>query len=240
MPHTERKTSLLRRRPLAAALAMLGYATPMAAQAEDAPAKVVFSIGQVTVVNADGQRRTANRGEEIYTGESIVTERGRVHLRFSDGGKVSLKPNTEFKVDEYSFNKDQPTESRSFFNLVRGGLRAVSGLIGRSDRRDYRVRTSVATIGIRGTVFEAELGSSITVRVFEGAIELLDDSGVLIRVVEQGEEITYDEITGKVTIGGQDVRIPDEETANRLGLPLDAASSEDVDDLGRSSVLGYE
>ncbi|HEY0973211.1 MAG TPA: hypothetical protein VGE57_01815 [Solimonas sp.] len=44
-----------------------------------------------------------------------------------------------------------PTGSRAFFRLVRGGFRAVSGLIGKADQNEYRVATPVATIGIRGT-----------------------------------------------------------------------------------------
>ncbi|HUP91876.1 MAG TPA: hypothetical protein VM074_06470 [Solimonas sp.] len=41
--------------------------------------------------------------------------------------------------------------SRAFFRLLKGGFRAVSGLIGKIDRNEYRVSTPVATIGIRGT-----------------------------------------------------------------------------------------
>lgn len=46
----------------------------------------------------------------------------------------------------------QPSEtSRAFFRLLRGGFRAVSGVIGKVNPNDYRVSTPVATIGIRGT-----------------------------------------------------------------------------------------
>jgi hypothetical protein len=41
--------------------------------------------------------------------------------------------------------------SRAFFKLLKGGFRAVSGLIGKVDRNEYRISTPVATIGIRGT-----------------------------------------------------------------------------------------
>lgn len=44
-----------------------------------------------------------------------------------------------------------PTGSRAFFKLLKGGFRAVSGLIGKIEHNDYRVTTPVATIGIRGT-----------------------------------------------------------------------------------------
>lgn len=41
--------------------------------------------------------------------------------------------------------------SRAFFRLLKGGFRAVSGLVGHVDRSEYSVSTPVATIGIRGT-----------------------------------------------------------------------------------------
>ncbi len=48
-----------------------------------------------------------------------------------------------------------PTEtsntSRAFFRLLKGGFRAVSGLIGKADPNEYLISTPVATIGIRGT-----------------------------------------------------------------------------------------
>jgi hypothetical protein len=40
---------------------------------------------------------------------------------------------------------------------VRGGFRAISGLIGKVDRQAYRVATPAATIGIRGTDYEVQL-----------------------------------------------------------------------------------
>ncbi len=41
--------------------------------------------------------------------------------------------------------------SRAFFRLLKGGFRAVSGLIGKADPSEYLISTPVATIGIRGT-----------------------------------------------------------------------------------------
>ena len=42
------------------------------------------------------------------------------------------------------------------FNFIRGGMRTVSGAIGKVNRNNYRVQTPVATIGIRGTSYAAE------------------------------------------------------------------------------------
>ena len=39
----------------------------------------------------------------------------------------------------------------AFFNLVRGGVRFVTGAIGMVKRKNWRMRTAVATIGSQGT-----------------------------------------------------------------------------------------
>ena len=43
------------------------------------------------------------------------------------------------------FEEAKPEAGRGIFALVRGGLRAVSGAIGRYDPRAYQMRTAVAT-----------------------------------------------------------------------------------------------
>ena len=47
----------------------------------------------------------------------------------------------------------QRVGNSAFFRLVRGGFRAVSGLVGKVNREEYALSTPVATIGIRGTTF---------------------------------------------------------------------------------------
>ena len=47
-----------------------------------------------------------------------------------------------------------PQPESAFFKLVKGGLRAVDGLIGQTTPQNYGVETPVATIGVRGTAFD--------------------------------------------------------------------------------------
>jgi hypothetical protein len=76
-------------------------------------------------------------------------------LVFRDQSRVTLLPGTEFRVDKLSFDAAAPERGEGVFSLLRGGLRAVSGLIGRDRGRGYQMRTAVATIGIRGTGYDA-------------------------------------------------------------------------------------
>src|SRR4051812_14816172 len=73
-----------------------------------------------------------------------------LQVRFVDDSLISVRENSEFAIEEYQFGA-KPEEQRSFFRLVKGGFRAVTGLIGRTNNANYRVRAENATIGIRGT-----------------------------------------------------------------------------------------
>jgi hypothetical protein len=114
-----------------------------------------FIAGDVNVRRADGGTAPLVKGKDIESGQAIVTGAGgRAQVRFTDGGLVSLQPNTEFKVANY-VDKADPKEDRFLVDLLRGSMRAVTGLIGKRNRENYKVTTSTATIGIRGSGFNA-------------------------------------------------------------------------------------
>ena len=77
-------------------------------------------------------------------------------MRFTDGGQVTLRPNTQVKIEGYAYTEGEPQGDNFAMSLFKGGLRAVTGLIGKRGNRDaYRMQTATATIGIRGTTLTA-------------------------------------------------------------------------------------
>jgi hypothetical protein len=132
-----------------------GAAAP--AQAETAAGTVAFAFGQVQATSASGQGRALHGGDGIFPGDTLQTRNGRLQIRFRDGGFMSLQPNSSFKVDAYRFSGSADGTEEAFFRLIRGGLRAITGLIGHRHKKAYELRTSVATIGIRGTAYYARL-----------------------------------------------------------------------------------
>ena len=124
--------------------------SPIAPAAQQA-AKVVYAFGQVQAIGRDGKARSLARGAPIVSGDTVQTRRGRAQLRFSDGGFTALQPNTEYRVDDYAYEGEADGSERSFLSLIRGSVRLVTGVIGRTNKKNFRIRTSVATIGIRGT-----------------------------------------------------------------------------------------
>lgn len=123
--------------------------------ASAAAGKIVFARGDVKVERA-GQTLVLDKGAQIEAGDTIVTGAdGRAQLLMADGDRMALRTNTRFTVDEFKApdSPDKPETGRSFYSLVKGGFRAVTRSLGKRGLDSYRVKTPVATIGIRGTTY---------------------------------------------------------------------------------------
>ncbi len=75
-------------------------------------------------------------------------------LVFRDEGRVSLQAGTQFRVEKFKYDKAR-SEENAILRLLKGGVRVVTGLIGRANHDNYRFNLATATIGIRGTGFDA-------------------------------------------------------------------------------------
>ena len=73
-------------------------------QAHSAAGVAQFAAGEATMRRADTtQGQPLTKGREIESGDTIVTgPNGQAQIRFSDGGLVSLRANTQFKIASYS------------------------------------------------------------------------------------------------------------------------------------------
>lgn len=120
--------------------------------------EIIYSYGNNVALDKDGNRRSLGRGDVVDSGDTLITSaRGRMHLRFSDGGMVSVYPRSEYRIDEYSYVESDSKKQRGFFSLLKGGARQITGLLGKLKRDNFRFKTAVATIGIRGTGFFVQL-----------------------------------------------------------------------------------
>ncbi len=129
-----------------------------------ASAAVLANNGQVTqlsgtlsVRKADGSVRILSQRSTIESGDTINTERDSyAQVRFSDGAQLTLKPNSAVKIEDFKFAEEKPESDSFLYSLVKGGLRAVTGIVGKRSRDKYQLGTATATIGIRGTTFSAD------------------------------------------------------------------------------------
>ena len=176
-----------------------------------------FIAGDVNVRRPNGQTNPLAKGTDIESGQAIVTgATGRAQVKFSDGGLVSLQPNTEFKIANYVDQAD-PKEDRFLVDLLRGSMRAITGLIGKRNRENYRVTTTTATIGIRGSGFSAGYNpdGSLGVTAEKDAIEVCS-GGSCVGLVA-GESV-------KVNSSNE----PPVRTSNRASVPTPPPAQEVV------------
>ncbi len=142
-------------------------------------ATVEFVWGMAYAVSISGEKRELLKGSHIDVGDTVVSETARVQLRFTDGGFVSLVPNSEFRVNAYSYSGKPDGSERIAMELIKGGLRTISGLIGKAIQSAYELKTAVATIGIRGTEYTVVYGESVSGTVSAGAIAVCNAGGCL-------------------------------------------------------------
>jgi hypothetical protein len=119
--------------------------------AQDLAGKVVFTQGQPVAINSEGNARELVRGSEVFSGDRLITNSGRLQLSMVDGAFISVQPESEYQIENYSYSGSPDGTENASYTLIKGGIRAVTGLIGRQNPEAYKVNTAVATIGIRGT-----------------------------------------------------------------------------------------
>lgn len=123
-----------------------------AAQTNEA-GRVLMSIGDVKI-SRQGQVIPAVRGTIVESGDAVTTGvASNVQFRMIDGAVIALRAQTEFKIDQYSYNGKEDGSEKAMLSLVKGGVRAVTGAIGHENKDNLQVNAVVATIGIRGTGF---------------------------------------------------------------------------------------
>ncbi len=97
--------------------------------------------------------RRALVGDTVNEGDTLVTgDKGELHLTMADSGFIALRPNTRMQIATYK--ADGGADDHGVFNLVSGGMRSITGWIGKFNQKSYQVRTPTATVGIRGTDHE--------------------------------------------------------------------------------------
>jgi hypothetical protein len=139
---------------LAGLLALLA-ASVQAANGE-VVGRVITQTGEVAAVGPDGERRGLGRRDPVYEGDTLVTgDPGRAQIRFKDDGLTDLRPGSRFQVAEYRAGQATGDEDKSVvMRLIKGGMRTVTGAVGRDNKDRYRMETPVANIGIRGTQYQ--------------------------------------------------------------------------------------
>lgn len=145
-----KKTDLL----IAAALLL-----SVTAQAAEIAGSVGYMSGTLVAQRADGTIKVLGPKSEILAGDVLVTAKDSyAQMRMNDGAQMTLRPNSNLKIEAFQFSKEEPKADNAVLRLIKGGFRTITGLIGKRGNADaYKVHAASATIGIRGTDFSSRL-----------------------------------------------------------------------------------
>jgi hypothetical protein len=211
-------------------LMALSAAYPLQAHALAGTAQ--FTAGEVNLRQADGRLTALSRGGDIESGHAIVTgNNGRAQVRFSDGGMVSLQPNTEFRIANY-VDQNNPREDRFLVDLLRGSMRAITGLIGKRNRDNYKLTTTTATIGIRGSGFKVGYNPDGSVGITSelDKIEVCNQSGCIGMVA--GESVVVQSNSAPPVRTSQQAKVDTPPTESEPTVVGDTVNGE-----GKASVV---
>ncbi len=150
---------------------VFGLAALLLAELVFANAVATSVSGTVQVATGTAAPRAVRQGDIVRQGDTITTGGGSsVVLRFDDGQVAALTANSRLAITTYSYNAQAQT-GNVLLSLFDGGMRAITGLIGRRQPQQVAYRAATATIGIRGTdVTLVTIAGNVVVTVTEGEI----------------------------------------------------------------------
>jgi uncharacterized delta-60 repeat protein len=149
---------------------------------------VVNMKGQVFADHGDGVR-PLSVGSPINQNDVILTKAGaNVEIKFLDDTVMSQGENSNLRLDTYVYEPSQG--GNLLFNMAEGTFRVVTGKIADSNPENFKLKSPLATIGIRGTTVVSEIrggvekhgaeeihsGKALTIQNALGQVQLVTSS----------------------------------------------------------------
>jgi FecR protein len=132
----------------------------------------VENVSQLGAPAANARVNRLQKGATIQQGDTIKTAASdHVHIRFVDGGLVSVRPQSVLVIHEFRYKPSDPADSVIRITLERGEVRSISGAAAQAAKERFRLNTPLVAIGVKGTDFVTNASSESTrVVVNQGAI----------------------------------------------------------------------
>ena len=167
---------------LAAGLILAGWTASAAAQENIGVTAAVVNLVHGTLAE---QERTLAIGDRLFHNEAIETEvESSTQLLFLDETTMSIGPESRLVLDTFVFDPD-PNVSKVVMSATVGVFRFVSGSLASAS---YEIRTPVAVIGVRGTIFDLLVApdGATTVILRAGAFAISNLEGVTVNIDTPG------------------------------------------------------
>ena len=137
-----------------------------------------------------GRSRTLAVGNSVFSNEHIRTsEASSAQILLLDKTSLSIGPRADLVLDRFVYNPDR-SAGRVVVNATQGAFRFITGA---QNPTHYTIKTSVATLGIRGTIVDLlvsgnpTIGYTLTVILVEGAVNITLPSGQVLSLTTPGQ-----------------------------------------------------
>ena len=135
------------------ALLLMAPAVHASVAAEVGSAQMIR--GTVTATLQEQDPRTLQKTSPVFETDMIKTgAKSFAVIKLKDGTRITIRPDSQLGIKKYTFEEGK---EEAEYNLVKGGMRALTGLMGKSNPDATSVKTQSATMGIRGTSYDVRL-----------------------------------------------------------------------------------
>jgi hypothetical protein len=171
---------------------------------ELAPANAQTRVGEAAVIKNEVVRVAGSASSQINVGDAVLRDEvvhtgleSAARLVMADSTNLSLGPNSTVKLDRMVFN-DEHSYREIAIRLTTGAFRFVTG---HSEKTAYKISTSLATIGVRGTILHIlSLRGKTIVELEDGKSRVCASGGLCIELTEPGDTAVITSAGGKITI----------------------------------------
>ena len=112
--------------------------------------------GVLTVQHADGSTALLAIHSGFSQGDTLLTQADTyARIKFVDNGDMVIRPSSQVLIKAYVYDVEHPENDKVDINLLHGGLRSATGLIGKRNHDAVAFETPKGTVGVRGTNFGA-------------------------------------------------------------------------------------
>src|SRR5258705_10786393 len=179
------------------------FALCLTAEIAASPAHAQARVGEAAVIKNEVVRVVGSATRQINVGDGMLRDEivrtgldSAARLVMADSTNLSLGPNATIKLDRTVFN-DEHTYRDIAIRMTTGAIRFVTG---HSEKTAYKITTSVATIGVRGTILDilSQRGKPTAV-LQEGASRVCATGGQCLELTQPGETAIIPSTGGKAT-----------------------------------------
>lgn len=153
--------------------------------------KTLLAQGSIQAERS-GAQAALKRLSPVYRTDVIRSgKESTAQFRMIDDAYIDLHESSELRLHEYQLKADGKSGS-VVMELIAGGLRTISGAIGKQDKSEYQLKTPIATIGIRGTFYEVSLTQEgMYLAAWKGGITIQSYSGACNAAIGVGQQANF-------------------------------------------------